>query len=123
MAADETVWWDQDLLPGQDWKFEIRKAMKNSCAIVLCFSKESEAGTTSGIYPEALDAVAVFRELQPGSIYLIPVRLSACEIPLVEIDSTRTLDRLHRVDLFPAEKRKEGLTKLVKAIRASPLHG
>lgn len=119
VAAGERVWWDQDILPGHDWKFEIHKAMKNSSAVVLCLSQQSEARARSGIYPEAADAIALLRECAPGSVFLIPVRLSECEIPPLEIDSTRTLDRLHYVDLFPAEKRSDGLAKLIRAIRAS----
>src|SRR5689334_9700214 len=80
-AAGESVWWDQDIQPGQDWKLEIRQAMKDAYAVVLCFSKESQARNRSGIYPEALDAISAYREYAPGSIFLIPVRLSECEIP------------------------------------------
>jgi len=101
IASGEVVWWDQDIKAGQDWKYEIRKAMNNAYAVVFCISKETDARTTSGIYPEALDAIAIYRECAPGSIFLIPVRLSECEIPPIEIDTTRTLSRLQYVDLFP----------------------
>jgi len=120
MAGGEAVWWDQDIKAGQDWKLEIRKAMKGAYAVVLCLSQESEARTTSGIYPEALDAIAAYREYAPGSIFLIPVRLSKCEIPPIEIDGTRMLDRLQFVDLFPAHKRANGLKSLLDAIRSTP---
>lgn len=122
IGAGESVWWDQDILPGQDWKFSIRQAMKQSCAIVLCLSAESQARTVSGIYPEAMDAIEAYRQYAPGSTFLIPVRLSECEIPPIELDATRTLDRLQYVDLFPKAKRDEGLARLKQAIRAAPLH-
>jgi len=122
IAAGEAVWWDQDILGGQDWKFEIRRAMKNSFAVVLCLSQESQARKTTGIYPEALDAIEAYRLYSPGSIFLIPVRLSDCEIPDLEIDGTRTLDRLQHVDLFPASHRAEGLNRLVHAIRGATNH-
>ncbi|HVM72639.1 MAG TPA: toll/interleukin-1 receptor domain-containing protein [Anaerolineales bacterium] len=32
---------EQRLLPGQDWKLEIEKAMRNSGAILLCFSSQA----------------------------------------------------------------------------------
>jgi len=115
------VWWDQDILPGQDWKFEIRKAMRNAYAVVLCLSQETAARTTSGIYPEALDAIEAYREYSPGSTFLIPVRLSDCEVP-IEIDGTRMLDRLQFVDLFPSAQRATGLARLVTALRAAPHH-
>jgi len=122
IAAGEIVWWDQDTLPGQDWKFEIRKAMRNAYAVVLCLSQETAARTTSGIYPEALDAIAAYREYSPGNIFLIPVRLSECEVPPIEIDGTRTLDRIQFVDLFPPAQRASGFARLVIALRAALHH-
>ncbi len=122
IAAGKTVWWDQDILPGGDWKFEIRQAMKDSYAVVLCLSKETEARDTSGMFPEALDAIAAYREYAPGNIFLIPVRLSKCEIPPFEIDGTRMLDRLQYVNLFPAAKRTAGLQRLIESLQATPHH-
>ena len=122
IAAGEHVWWDQDILPGQDWRFEIRNAMKSAYAVVICLSQETASRITSGIYPEVLDAIAVYRQYSPGSIFLIPIRLSACEIPPLEIDATRTLNRLQFVDLFPPTNRREGLTLLLKSLAAAPYH-
>ena len=122
IGGGEAVWWDKDIMPGQDWKFEIRQAMKDSYAVVLCLSKETEARHKAGMFPEALDAIAAYREYAPGSIFLIPVRLSQCEIPPFEIDGTRTLDRLQYVDLFPVGKRSAGLQRLIKALRATAQH-
>ena len=122
IAAGEAVWWDRDILPGEDWKFAIRQAMKDCYAVVLCVSMETEARATSGIFPEALDAIAAYREYAPGGIFLIPVRLSSCEIPPFEIDGTRTLDRLQYVDLFPAAQRSAGLQRLIQSLQATPHH-
>ncbi len=122
LGADECVWWDQDILPGQDWRFEIRRAMQEAYAIVICLSRESSDRTVSGIYPEAADAIVAYREYAPGSIFLIPVRLSQCRIPPVEIDGVRTLDRLQYVDLFPSTERQMGITRLLQAVRAAPQH-
>ncbi len=118
IRAGETIWWDRDILPGKDWKQEIRRAMKGSYAVVLCLSKELTDRVKSGVYPEILDAIAAYRQLSPGSIFLIPVRLSRCEVPDIEIDDSRTLDRLQSVDLFPASKRVAGLKRLVESLRA-----
>ncbi|MEL6816247.1 MAG: TIR domain-containing protein, partial [Cyanobacteria bacterium J06598_3] len=122
IAAGETVWWDQNILPGQDWKFEIRKAMRDAYAVVLCLSAETADRITTGIYPEVLDAIREYRTYAPGSVFLIPVRLSECELPFIEIDDTRTLDRLQCVDLFPDANRGPGLQKLLKALQAAPNH-
>jgi len=122
VQAGETVWWDENILPGSDWKHEIREAIKEAYGVVLCLSKESEARKTSGLYPEALDVIAAYREYRPGSIFLIPVRLSACQIPPIEIDANRTLERIQYVNLFPPGERAENVKKLIEAIRSAPHH-
>ncbi|MGE3536592.1 MAG: SUMF1/EgtB/PvdO family nonheme iron enzyme [Candidatus Tectimicrobiota bacterium] len=122
VAAGEMVWWDQDILPGQMWKDEIRLAMQDSYAVLLCLSQEARARATSGIFPEALDAIGMYRLYQPGSIFLIPVRLSACSIPPIEIDATRNLQDLQYVDLFPAAVRDAALQRIVRALRRTPGH-
>ncbi len=110
------AWWDKNLLPGQDWKHEIREAMKRSSAVILCLSAKGLARSRSYIYPEVLEAIAAYRQRRLGEIFIIPVRLSRCEIPSIEIDDTRTLDRLQVVDLFPANRWDRGIRKIVKSI-------
>src|SRR5512135_2998636 len=110
------VWWDKDILPGQDWKYEIREAMKRSHAIILCLSGQCLQRTSSFIYPEVYDAIAAYRERRPGEVFLIPVRFSECEIPSIEIDGSRTLDRLHFVDLFPPDRRDEGVRSILRTL-------
>ena len=122
LAAGETVWWDQDILPGQDWRQAIRQAMRDSYAVLLCLSSEGAGRPMSGVNPEALDAIDVYRQYRTGEIFLIPVRLNDCEIPPIEIDGTRTLDRLQWIDLFPPSRRKDGLSRLVQALQATSLH-
>jgi hypothetical protein len=118
----EAVWWDGEILGGQDWKCEIRRAMKNSYAVVLCLSEELAHRVQSGVYPEVADAIAIYRQQAPGNIFLVPARLSDCTIPDIEIDDTQTLDRLQCIDLFPSANRTAGIQALLKALRASPNH-
>lgn len=122
VASGEAVWWMMDIKGGQDWKTEIRKAMRSAYAVVIFFSQQTASRMTSGIYPEVFDAVNAYREYAPGEIFIIPVRLSECEIPPVELDGTRTLDRLQWIDLFPENGRSAGFDKLLEAIRATPHH-
>jgi len=122
LNAGEQVWWDQDIRGGQDWQQEIRRAMRISYAVIVCFSKETEAASESGIYPELLDAIGIYRNHAAGQVFLIPVRLSECEIPDVEIDATRTIDRLQHIDLFPPENRGQSLNLLIESLRASARH-
>lgn len=99
-----------------DWRHEIRRAIRRAYAVVICFSQEVAARHRSGIYPEALLAIEEYRQLPPGSIYLIPVRLSECEIPPIELTPTRTVQDLHHEDLFPPTHRGAALARLLQAL-------
>lgn len=81
-------------------------------------SREAFSKKKSGIYPDALDSIATYREYRPGEIYLIPVRFSEIDVPPIKIDGTRTLDRMQYVDLFPAKSRAKGVKSLIDSIRA-----
>ncbi len=118
--AGEPVWWDEDILGGRDWKEAIRKAMKNAYAVVLCLSSELEERYRSGVYPEVRDAIATFRQYGPGHAFIYTVKLGECEIPAIEIDDTRTLDRLQCVDLYPEGKRAAGVEKLLASLAEAP---
>ncbi|HWS85735.1 MAG TPA: toll/interleukin-1 receptor domain-containing protein [Pyrinomonadaceae bacterium] len=120
--AGEEVWWDQDILPGQDWELTIEQALRESYAILICLSKKALAQVESGIYPEARTAIEAYKRYKPGSIFLIPVRLNKCDIPPIKIDGSQRLDVLQYADLFPASKRVDGLKRLIEAIRKSSNH-
>jgi internalin A len=121
--AGESVWWDEDILVGRDWKEAIREAMKNAYAFVVCLSPElTDQRYRSGVLPEVRDAIATFRQYGPGHSYIFPVRLAECEVPPIEIDDTRTLERIQHIDLFPQNKRNAGLQKLLKSLVAAPGH-
>ena len=122
ISLGETLWWDQDISPGEDWQVAIRTAMRNSYAILACFSKATDNRYISGMFPELLDAVKEYRTYAPGGIYLIPVRFSNSTIPDIEISGTTTLRNLQYVDLFPSHKRSERLAKLLTSIQAGPSH-
>ena len=119
-GAGFRVWWDQDILPGQDWGQEIRRALRRCDAFVVCLSRNLEARERCGAYEELLSAIRICRELNPRSAsFIFPVRLSDCEVPDIEVDGTRTLDRFQCVDLFPPSKRAEGLRWLIEGISAA----
>jgi tetratricopeptide (TPR) repeat protein len=122
MVAGEPVWWDQDILPGQNWELEIDMAMRAAYAVVLCLSKESQARTATGMYPEVRNAIETYRLHSPGDIFLIPVRLSDCQIPSFKIDATTKLDGIQFVDLFPPKQRAAGVEKLIRALQAALHH-
>lgn len=74
-------WLDLErLLPGQDWNLEIEKSMRESGAILLCFSEES-VSKESYIQKEYKRAMRIQEEKPEGTIFVIPVRLDECELP------------------------------------------
>lgn len=86
-------WMDEnDILPGQDWDLEIRKAIRERHMVLVCLS--ADAITKVGYLQKEIRQVLDAADEQPeGTIFLIPVRLEPCNVP----------DRLRRwqwVDLF-----------------------
>lgn len=88
-------WLDKkDLIGGQDWKLEIKKAVRMSRCFIALFSLVSvqKRGYVQREYKLALDVLDEFAE---GEIFAIPVRLDNCEIPYEKFRA------LEYVDLFP----------------------
>ena len=122
IAKGEKVWWDQDMLPGQNWRLAIRKAMSAAYAVVVCFSEASDKRSQSGVYPELRDAIEMLRQHGPGSQFLFPVRFSDCRVPDFQVDSMTMLSDIQYVDLFLPKQRNAGMARLLTGIRQSPEH-
>jgi len=99
-------WLDaEDLIPGQDWQIEIPKAVENSQVVLVCLSPS--AITTEGyVQREIKFALDVADEKPEGTIYLIPVKLEPCEVPM-------RLSRWQWVDLYE----EGGYERLLKALK------
>lgn len=99
------VWLDQaKLLPGQDWAYEIRRAIHRSDLVIACLSKQFHK--QGGFRHEELRiAVEKANSLPEGETFLIPARLEPCDLP-------ELLTRWQCVDVF----RADGYRKLVEAI-------
>lgn len=85
-------WLDKEkLLPGQNWREEIPKAVRSSHVVIVCLSKEfQKAGYRQ---KEVLLALDVADEQPEGTIFLIPLKLEECEVP-------SRLGQLHWANLF-----------------------
>src|SRR5689334_22588080 len=69
------VWLDEKkLLPGQNWKYEIRRAILRSDIVIVCLSKQfnREGGFR---HKEVKIALSKARAIPEDEIFLIPVRL------------------------------------------------
>ncbi|HKI07632.1 MAG TPA: TIR domain-containing protein [Nitrososphaeraceae archaeon] len=105
-------WLDkQSLLPGQNWQNEIRKAITDSNYFIPLFSSNAVKNRGFWRREELEFASKVLAEIPKSEIYVIPVRLDECEIPL------KKFREYHYVDLFP--NWREGLKKLLQSSEIS----
>lgn len=94
----------EDLLPGQDWKMEISRALDETDLILLCLSKKSvsKEGYVQKEMRLALDRAL---EIPPGEIFLVPARFE-------EVDLPYNLRDFQWVDLYT----ESGMKKLLKSL-------
>lgn len=72
--------YEESLLPGQQWELEIPKAVRSSDIILICLSNNSI--TKSGYVQKEIEyALDVMEEKPEGVIFIIPVRLEECKVP------------------------------------------
>lgn len=124
----ERVWYDEHpqrgLAGGQDWEAEIEQKIRESYAVVICFSQELEdrPGGEAVVYKETRNAIDVANRLPPEAVFIVPVRLSDCRIPNFRFDSTRTFSNLKYLDLFGnSADYVSNLNRLLRGVRSSPL--
>ena len=98
-------WLDEEkLLPGQDWKAEIKKALRKTDVVIVVLSKR--AVTKSGfVQAEVKYALDLAEEQPEGAIFIIPLRTEECRVP-------ERLSQWQWVDYF----RKNGRDQLFRAL-------
>jgi formylglycine-generating enzyme required for sulfatase activity len=111
--VDRYAWLDKEkpcveqsrnILPGADWEYEIRKAVREADVVVVCLSKQfNQAGFRQKEVRLALDTAM---EKPEGEIFIIPARLEEC-------DNLESLRKWHWVDLFE----DDGYEMLMRALR------
>ena len=116
-GAGLSVWRDTaSIWPGQDWRLEIRNAIRSgSLAFIACFSENSERREASYQNEELVLAVEQMRVRRPGVPWLIPVRFAECSIPDLDLGAGRMLDSLQHVDLFDGTW-EQGVPRILGAV-------
>ena len=105
--AGVSPWIDQeDLLPGHKWELIIEQAIQSSSFVLVLLSQTS-VSKRGFVHKEIRQAVSLLDEFPDSAIFIIPVRLEACQPP-------RQLEGLQWVDLFPDYQ--AGLTELLKVL-------
>jgi len=99
-------WMDtHDLVPGQDWELEITQRIKISDFFVACLSNNS-VSKRGYVQKELKYALSVLEQFPEGEIYLIPIRISDCNVP-------ESLVKRQWLD-WSAPNAKEQLLKAIK---------
>jgi formylglycine-generating enzyme required for sulfatase activity len=103
------VWFDEEkLLPGQDWDYEIDKALDNSDAVIVTLSTGS-VSKEGYVQKELRFALDIALEKPEGTIFILPVRLDDCERP-------RRLRAIQGIDYFPPEQRELAYARLQRSL-------
>jgi DNA-binding response OmpR family regulator len=99
-------WLDEEqLLGGQDWDLEIRRAVGKSDVVIVCLSKTS-VGKAGYLQKEIKHALDVADEQPQDAIFIVPLKLSACDVP----------ERLRRWQWIDMQQR-DGYQQLLRSLR------
>jgi hypothetical protein len=106
LVAGTDPWLDEDkLVPGQDWRLEITRAIR-ACDVILACLSRAAVSKESFVQREIKLALDQAEEKPEGTIFIIPVRLEDCPLP-------PQLQRWQAVDLFKAN----GIDRLEQALK------
>src|SRR6266850_817931 len=95
------VWLDRESIdPGTYWKDAIKDAINKGEFFLACFSSEYNTRSTTYMNEELYLAIDQLR-LQPITrTWFIPVLLSPCSVPTIEIGGSKTLRDIQWVELY-----------------------
>ncbi len=103
---------EEDLLPGQDWRHEIGKAVRAADVVLVCLSRKS-INKNGYVQKEIRIALEAADQMPEGRSFLIPVKLEDCSVP-------ERFSSLHWVDLT-APGAQARLFKSLRAVAAEGL--
>ena len=103
------TWIDhENLLPGDDWESQIKRALWESSHVIVLLS-EFSVNKRGFFQQEIRIALEVLGQMPPGLIYILPVRLDSSE------PAHDQLARLQWVNLY--DSYEEGLAKIARRIK------
>jgi len=101
--SDEGIsyWIDrEDIEPGKLWKTAIKDAINNGAYFLACFSREYAEKSETHMNEEILVAIEILRKKSFNSGWFIPIKLSECEIPAIDIGAGHTLQDIHHLKFY-----------------------
>lgn len=100
---------EEDLLPGQDSRLEIEKAVRAADAVLVFLSSRSVT-QEGNLQRELKLALDVADEKPEGAVFVIPIRLDECSLP-------HRLRTWKPVDAFPANRKDWAYQRVLASIR------
>jgi len=99
------VWLDiEKLIPGQNWKLEIRSEIENSNLFVPILSNDSV--NKQGFFQKELKkGFEILETLPEGDIYMVPIKIDDCKSP-------KMIDHIHYAEMFNGD----GVNNIVELI-------
>lgn len=111
-AREIDAWLDtRRLLPGQNWRSEISRAIRGSRYFMALISTHS-LSKRGVVQTEMKRAIQVMSEMPSDQIFLVPVRLDEC------LPADEQLQNLNWVDLFP--NYQHGLERILLLLKDAP---
>ncbi len=104
---------------GLRWKPALKTAMAASVRFLACFSAR-DGGLTSFVEDELAMAIEHARTLPLDQPWLIPVKLTACEIPAQLADTEQFLDGIDAIDL--SADWDGGIARILGGLDAGHVH-
>lgn len=103
------AWFDQEeLLAGQQWEIEIRKAIKKSDYVIFLLSNSS-LNKRGFVQKEIKQALNILDEFPEHRVFVIPARLELCEV------FNEKLQSMQWIDMFPSFEL--GVQKIIDALK------
>ena len=99
-----------DLLPGESWAPAIEESLRKAAFVVICLSNKSYE--RRGFYQKEIQlALDLVERMLPSDIFLIPVRLEPCDLP-VGLGKYQAIDWFDGFDLSRLDRSfREGMKR------------
>jgi hypothetical protein len=115
------VWLDRyDIRPGEFWEPTLQNAIRDGAYFLACFSEAFQRRQRTYMYKELKIACDLSRAGGHGTGWLVPLMLSACEIPTLPVSDGRTLKYLRWIDL--SKDWNTGVWRLLQVVRPTSTH-
>lgn len=124
-SADHKVWWEHGdaLQAGMISSIKIKEAIKNSYAFIFCVSDAWINYPNSSVYSQINNAIEVQRNFHHSRTFIIPVKLSECELPNYEIYPTTYLSDLKPFNYLGQSQNVSKLVDVLNEVRTQSKMG